>query len=89
MKRNASQFARVPGAVRGERFFRLRIELASMCIPLNRGVKSLGVKDLEPGAKPRQLAGGELFDGFLDIFGGGHITNVAFASGDAKAADCE
>src|SRR6266404_4408510 len=62
----ASQVARAPGAVRGERFFRMGIEPAGVDVPL------------EPGAKPRQLARGKLFDGFLDVFGGGHGGNIAF-----------
>jgi hypothetical protein len=39
----------------------------------------------EPCAKTRELARGKLFDGFLDIFGGGHTENITFARGDAKA----
>ncbi len=75
--------------MRSKRFLCMRIELASACILLNRGIKSFGVKDFEPGTKPRQFSRGEPFDGFLDIFGGGHTANIAFASGEAKAADCE
>ena len=83
VKRNASQFARVPGAVRGKRFFRVRVELASVYVLLNLGVELCRVKGLEPHAKPRQLAWGKLFDGFLDVFGSGHLANIAFASDNA------
>ena len=85
MKRNASQVERAPGAVRGKGFIRMRVKLAGADIPLNGGVESLCVKHLEPGAKPRKLARGKLFDGFLDVFGGGHVRDIAFAR-DRKRA---
>ena len=78
MRRNASQVARAPGAVRGERFFRMGIKPAGADVPLDRGVELLRVNGLEPGAKARQLTRGKLFDGFLDVFGGGHPGNIAF-----------
>jgi hypothetical protein len=39
----------------------------------------LRVEGLEPRTKPRQLARGKLFDGFFDVFGGGHVRDTAFA----------
>ena len=79
MKRNASQVARAPGAVRGKGFIRVRVKLAGTGVPLNRSVELLRVEGLEPDAKPRELARGELFDGFLDVFGGGDVDDIAFA----------
>src|SRR5260370_25340818 len=78
-KRNASQLARAPGAVRGKGFIRMRIELAGAGVPLNGGVELLRVEDLEPGAKPRQLARGDLLNGFLDVLRGGHVGDIALA----------
>src|SRR3982074_3748536 len=75
-KRNASQLARPPGAVRGKGFIRVRIKLAGVGVPLNPAVELLRVEDLEPGAKPREVARGELFNGSLDIFGGGHAEDI-------------
>ena len=63
----------------GASFFRMGIELAGADVPFDRGVELLGVEGLEPGAKPRQFARGKLFDGFLDVFGGGHVGNIAVA----------
>ena len=77
--RNASQVARAPGAMGGKSFVRERIKLAGADIPLNRGVELLRVEGLEPGTKPRELARGELFNGFLDVFGSGHVEDIAFA----------
>ena len=85
VKRNVSQVARTPGAVRGKSLFRMRIKLAGAAIPLNRGVELLRIEGLEPGAKTRQLAGGKLFDGFLDVFGRGHVGNIASAPVTEKA----
>lgn len=56
----------------------MRVKLAGADIPLNGGIELLGVEGLEPGAKARQLARGKLFDGLLDLFGGGHVGNIAF-----------
>jgi len=84
MKQNASQFAGAPGAVRGESFFRMRIKLAGTYVSLNCGVKPLRVEGLEPCAKPRQLARGKLFNGFFDVFGGGHVGDIALGRGTEK-----
>ena len=59
--------------MRGKGFLRVRIKLAGTDVPLNRGVELRRVEGLEPGAKPRELARGELLNGFLDVFGGGHV----------------
>jgi len=58
--------------VRGKSLVGERIELASPRVTLDRGIELLRVERVEPGAKPRQLLRGKLFDGFLDVFGGGH-----------------
>jgi hypothetical protein len=75
--------------VRGKGFIRMRIKLAGACVPLNGGVELLSIEGFEPGAKPRKLVREELFDGFLDVFGGGHVQVIAFARGDAKAMGVE
>ena len=75
--------------MRGKSFFRMRIALASARVPLNGGIELFRVEGLEPRAKPRQFARGKLFDGFFDVFGGGHAQDIAFVSGDAKAAGCQ
>jgi hypothetical protein len=54
------------------------IQLAGVGVTLDRSVELLGVEYLEPRAKPRKLAGGKLFNGFLDVFGGGHLANITF-----------
>jgi hypothetical protein len=63
--------------MRGEGF--VRIKLAGLGVALDRGVELLRVECLESGAKPRQLPRGELFNGFLDVFGDGHTKEIAFA----------
>jgi hypothetical protein len=63
--------------VRGKSLIGERIQLAGMSVALNRSVELPGVEGLEPSAKPRQLARGELFYGFLDVFSGGHHENIA------------
>jgi hypothetical protein len=65
--------------MRGKSFFRMRIELAGVAIPLNGVVELRRIEGLEPRAKPRQLAWGKLFNGFLDIFGGGHVGDIAIS----------
>jgi hypothetical protein len=80
---NASQLARAPGAVRSKGFIRERIKLDSLGVALDRRVKLLRIERFEPHAKPRQLARGKLFDGFLDVFGRGHDENI----GSRCAAD--
>ncbi len=59
--------------MRGKSFIRMRIKLAGAGIPLNGGVELLRVEYLKPRTKPRKLAGGESFNGFLDVFGGRHV----------------
>jgi hypothetical protein len=67
-----------------ESFVRVRIELAGVGVPLDGGVELTRVKCFEPRAKTRELARGKLFDGFLDVFGGGHGENIAFVRGEAR-----
>jgi hypothetical protein len=62
----------------------MRIKLAGAGVPLNNGVELPRVECLEPGAKPCELARGELFNGFLDIFGGGYVGDIALARGTEK-----
>jgi hypothetical protein len=64
--------------MRGKGFFRECIKLAGLGVTLDRGVELLSVEYLEPCAKPRKLARGKLFNGFLDVFGSGHPGNVTF-----------
>ena len=61
----------------GKRFFGKGIKFAGTRVPLDRGVELRRIESLEPRTKPRQLARGELFDGFLDVFGGGHLGDIA------------
>jgi hypothetical protein len=70
--------------VRGESFICMRIKPAGLSVALDRGVKLARVKGLEPRAKSRELARGKLFDGFLDVFSGGHARDIAFARGAQK-----
>jgi hypothetical protein len=63
--------------VRVKRFVRERVELARACVTLNGGVELRRIESLEPDAEPRELARRKLFDGFLNVFGGGHSGNVA------------
>jgi hypothetical protein len=74
--------------MRGKSLFRMRIQLASARIPLDGVIELRRIEGLEPRAKPRQLTRRKLFDGFLDVFGGGHGGDIAFARGDAKAMSC-
>jgi hypothetical protein len=67
--------------VRGESFIRMGIKPAGLHVALDRGVKLARVEGLEPCAKSRQLMRGKLFDGLLDVFGGGHAGDMAFARG--------
>jgi len=68
----------------GKGFLRMRIELAGTNVPLNGGIEPLRVEGLKPRAKPRQLARRKLFDGFFDVFGGGHVGDIAFVWGAEK-----
>ena len=63
----------------------MRVKFAGACVSLNGGVELLGIKGLEPGAKPRQLAWGELFDGLFDILGGSRGQNIAFVRETERA----
>jgi hypothetical protein len=65
--------------VRGKGFFRKFIKLAATGVTLDRGVELLGVEYLEPRAKPRELARYKRFNGFLDVFSGGHLGNITLA----------
>ena len=62
-------------------------QAAGADIPLDGDVELLRVNGLEPGAKPRELARGELFDGFLDIFDGGQVDHIGFARCAEKRGD--
>jgi hypothetical protein len=86
VKRNASQLARAPGAVRGKSFIGMGIKLAGERVPLNGGVELRRIEGLEPRAKARQFARGKLLDGFFDVFGGGHVANIAFALSAEKSS---
>jgi hypothetical protein len=50
VKRNASQLARAPGAVRGKSFIRMGIKLAGERVPLNSCVELRRIEGLEPRA---------------------------------------
>ena len=65
--------------MRGESFIRMRIKPAGLGVALDRGVKLARVECLEPRAKSRQFMRGKPFDGFLDVFSGGHAGDIAFA----------
>ena len=70
----------------GKGLFRVRVKFAGARVALDSGVELLGIECLEPGTKPRQLACGELLNGFLDIFGGSHEQSIAFTRGTEKTA---
>ena len=53
------------------------VELARLHVALDRGIERLRVESLEPGAKPREFSRGELFNGLLNVFGGGHASDIA------------
>jgi len=76
-KRSVSQVSGSPCAMSLEGFLRKCVELAGDCISLDGCVESISVKHLEPGAKTRQLPGGQLLDGFFDVFSGCHFSNLA------------
>ena len=61
----------------GKGLFRVRVKFAGVRVALDGGVELLGIKSLEPGTKPCQLARGELLNGLLDILGGIHGQNIA------------
>ena len=65
----------------GKRLFGELIKFAGLRIVLDRRIKSLCLELLEPHTKARQLLRSKLLDGFLDIFGGCHTRNIAFARG--------
>jgi hypothetical protein len=73
--------------MRGKSFFRMHIKLACACVPLNSSVELRGVEGFKPRAKPRQLARGKLFDGFLDVFGGGHVKDIALGRDAEKGVE--
>jgi hypothetical protein len=58
----------------GERCVRKRVQLPSAHVAFDRRIELLGVKCLEPRAKPRKLAGREPFNCLFDVFGGGRCT---------------
>jgi uncharacterized protein (UPF0335 family) len=72
--------------VSGKGLFRVCVKFAGVRVSLDGGVELFGIKCLEPGAKPRQLARGELLNGFLDILGGSHGHNIAFTQETEKSA---
>ena len=71
-----SQVPGLPCAIGREGFLGKGIEPAGVCISLESCVESIGVKSLEPSTKAGQLRGRQLLDGFFDIFGGCHFTNI-------------
>ncbi|HEY0567284.1 MAG TPA: hypothetical protein VGD13_04000 [Xanthobacteraceae bacterium] len=84
VKRNASKVARVASAVGGKSLIRMGIELTSESVALNGSVELSSIEGGKPGAKARQLARGKSFDGFFDVFGGGHDRDIAFEGVTAK-----
>jgi hypothetical protein len=71
--------------VSGKGLFRVCVKFAGARVALDGGVELLGIKGLEPGTKPRQLARGELINGLLDILGGSHGQNIAFTRETEKS----
>lgn len=61
----------------GKSFIRMCIKPVGACVPLNGGVELLRIEGLELRAKPRQLTRGQAFNGLFDVFGGGHVLDVA------------
>ena len=68
----------------GEGLIRESVQLSGARIALDRRVESRGIERLEPGAKPRELAGGEPLNSLLDFFGGDHMPYIASTGGAAK-----
>jgi hypothetical protein len=60
-----------------EGFFCKCIEFSGVRIVLYGRVEPISIKYLEPCAETRQLPRVQLLDGFFDIFGGGHVRNIA------------
>ncbi|MGA7809397.1 hypothetical protein [Bradyrhizobium sp.] len=48
MKRSASQLARASGAVLGNGFIRVRVQLAGLSVSFDRSIELLRVERLEP-----------------------------------------
>ena len=71
-----SQVPGLPGAIRRDGFLRKRIELAVTRITFDRCIEPVGVKRFEPGTKSRQLPGRQLLDGFFNVFGCCHLSNI-------------
>ncbi len=63
---------------------RERVKFAGARVSFDGGVELLGIKGLEPGTKPRQLAWGELPNGFSDILGGCHGAEHSIHMGSRK-----
>ena len=61
------------------------VELACLRVALDRGIELSRVESLEPGAKPRELSRGELFNGLLDVLGGGHAQDIALVEEARKS----
>ena len=53
------------------------IEFSGVGIVLDGRVEPIGVKHLEPCAETCQLPRIQLLDGFFDVFGGRHMTDIA------------
>jgi len=78
LKRNASQVARAPGAVRGEEL--LPHGHPSLPALMSRSIAASNGQRRRPRTRHESVPAraGKLLDGFLDVFGGGHVGNIAF-----------
>lgn len=76
--RNASQLARDAVAVSSQGLLCELVELAACGVLLDALIEAGGIEAVEPRAEPRQLAGGEAFDSFFDVFDIAHEWIIAF-----------
>jgi len=76
--RNASQLARASIAVSRQGLLRQSVQLAGTRIAFDPLVEPRAIEFVKPSAEFRQLTGGEIFNGFFDVFDIAHAEKLAF-----------